>query len=379
MRTVQPAYRLVTTRQQLVDVIRDAETSPRIAVDTEANSRHRYPERVCLVQLATERGVYVIDAVALPDLSRLGSVLADTRIEKVLHGADYDIRGLSRDWGFEFRNLFDTYVAARLLGRERVGLSALLQEVIEIEIPKDPRLQKHDWSRRPLSERAIDYAAADVRHLAPLRDALAASLHSLGRAQWAAEEFARLEEVRHVPMSLDDYLFSLKESRGLDDRGLAVLRALVEYRDAEARRLNRPPSYILSNAALGAIAVDSGAEAQHMASVPRRFADDVRKAVARGKGGPPLRRPAGEPSRRLSREETAAIRRRLRSLKEWRVKEADALAIDPALVWPMSSIERLARRPSALDEERESREVRHWQFALGAERLRELLASLDRG
>ena len=148
----------------------------------------------------------------------------------------------------------------------------------------------------------------------PLRDALAASLHSLGRAQWAAEEFARLEEVRHLPMSLEDYLFSLKESRGLDSRGLAVLRALVEYRDAEARRLNRPPSYILSNAALGAIAADSGAEAQQIACVPRRFADDVRKAVARGKsaghryGGPQVsqagacrerrRLPSGDASRR---------------------------------------------------------------------------------
>ena len=329
------------------------------------------------MQLATERGVYVIDAVALPDLSLLGPVLANARIEKVLHGADYDIRGLSRDWGFEFRNLFDTYVAARLLGRERVGLSALLEEVLEIEIPKDPHLQKHDWSRRPLSERAIDYAAADVLHLASLRDALAASLHSLGRAQWAAEEFARLEEVRHLPLSLDDYLFSLKESRGLDGRGLAVLRALLEYRDAEARRLNRPPSYILSNAALGAIAADSSAEAQPIASVPRRFAAEVRKAVARGTGAPPLRRPAGEPRRRLSREETVAIRRRLTSLKEWRVKEAATLAIDPALVWPMSSIERLARRPGTLDAERESREVRDWQFALSAERLRQLLASLD--
>ena len=178
--------------------VRELALEHRFALDTEANSRHRFPERVCLLQAATAGQTYVLDPLAVPDLPGLGAVLADPSIEKVLHGADYDLRGLNRDWGFTLRNAYDTDIAARFAGQERTGLSALLEEILGINIPKKAALQKSDWTRRPLSDDALAYAASDVAHLLELRDALDRRLIDLGRSSWAAEEFARLEEVRHT-------------------------------------------------------------------------------------------------------------------------------------------------------------------------------------
>jgi ribonuclease D len=171
-------YTLVTDYAEFLDLCRRLERSARVAVDTEANSMHHYPERVCLVQVATPDATHLLDPLALRDLTPLGAVLANPGVLKLLHGADYDIRGLNRDWGLTVANLFDTHVAARILGRERLGLAALLQELLDIEIPKDRKIQRADWSKRPLDDHALQYAAADVCHLFSLHDALT------GYARW---------------------------------------------------------------------------------------------------------------------------------------------------------------------------------------------------
>ena len=364
MTTALPArYTFVDGYAAFLDVCRELERSERIAIDTEADSMHHYPERVCLVQAATPQSTYLLDSLALGDLSPLASVLAGRSSLKLLHGADYDIRGLNRDWGLTVANLFDTYVAGRFLGMERVGLAALLQELLGIEIPKERRIQRADWSKRPLDDEALGYAAADVCHLFALHDVMAERLRALGRLAWVEEECARLTEVRHTPQDLAATVLSLPESRKMDGRQRAVLLALYRYREAEARRLDRPPSHVLPPKALAEIAANpSGRPEAHGALTPgqaRRFGRGVRAAVAEGLGGPPLERPAPvtPPRGRPTRGQT----KKLAALKAWRQSAAKELGIEAGLVWPLRSLERLAREPGTFTEELRSTEVRGWQ------------------
>ena len=201
---LSPTYSLITDYQQFLDLCSTLERCDRIAIDTEADSMHHYPERVCLVQVATPESTYLLDPLALVDLSPLGPALSSPRVLKLLHGADYDVRGLNRDWGLTFTNLFDTHIAARFLGLERVGLAALLLDVLGIDIPKDRRIQRADWSKRPLDDRALEYAAADVCYLFDLHDILTERLQELGRMEWVREECERQCEVRHTPQDLRD-------------------------------------------------------------------------------------------------------------------------------------------------------------------------------
>ena len=159
------AAETVTTTERLTEVVRRASRSRVVCLDIESNGLHRYPERVCLVQLASEGSVFLIDPIATPDMSSLGGLLSDPSVEKVLHSADYDLRSLDRDWGFRISNLFDTSVAAAFLGSTSLGLAAVLQEYLGVQIPKSRRLQRADWTVRPLSEEARLYAASDVLHL----------------------------------------------------------------------------------------------------------------------------------------------------------------------------------------------------------------------
>jgi len=358
-----PSYILVTDQRQLTDVCHTLSQATRIAVDTEADSMHHYPEQVCLVQVATPEQAYLIDPLAIHDLSPLAPVLAGKGIQKLLHGADYDIRGLNRDWGLVFNNLFDTHIAARFLGLERVGLAALIQDILGIEIPKDKRIQRADWSKRPLNDEALGYAAADVTHLFALQDSLEEKLRLLGRTAWVAEECQRQVEVRYTPPDPIAAVFAMKESRGLDGRALAVLSALYDFRELQARRLDRPPAYILSAAAMGLIAAAPDTPLEKLSTlssgVVRRFGRGIRSAVRRGIEGPPLERPAPQYPPR-ARPSTAQVKR-LASLKVWRTNEAKTLAVDPSIVWPMRSLERLAREPGTLAEEQRSPEVRSWQ------------------
>ena len=356
-------YELVTETARFLDVCRALERSSRIAVDTEADSMHHYPERVCLVQVATPEATYLLDPLALRDLSPLAPVLANPGVLKLLHGADYDIRGLNRDWGLTFTNLFDTHIAGRFLGLERVGLAGLLQDLLNVEIPKDRKIQRADWSKRPLDDEALQYAAADVHHLFALHDAMVERLRTRGRLPWVEEECRRLTEVRYTPQDLPATVLALPESRKLDSRQRAVLLALYRFREAQARRIDRPPSHVLPPAALAAVAADPAAPLEAASGMniklAKRYGQGIRSAVREGLSGPPLVRPA--PTLPPRGRPTQSQLRRLLALKAWRSTEAKALGVDVSLVWPMRSLERLARDPETLPDELGAPEVRAWQ------------------
>ena len=160
---------------------------PLVAVDTEAASFHRFVDRIYLIQLSSRRETAIIDPLTVDDVSALGAMLADPAVEVVFHDADYDLRILDRDYGFHARHLFDTRIAAHLLGEPAVGLAALLEKHVGVTL--DKKYQRADWSRRPLPPEMLEYAATDTRYLLALREQLRAALEARGRLSWAEEEF----------------------------------------------------------------------------------------------------------------------------------------------------------------------------------------------
>lgn len=370
---------LVVTSAELVLAAKDLARESRIALDTESNGFFRYPERICLVQAATSRRVFLIDPLAVEDVSPLGLLIEDPSIEKVLHGADYDLRSLDREWGIRVRSLYDTGVAAHFAGMTRLGLGVVLEEALGRTIPKEKRLQRADWSIRPLSDEALTYAAEDVAHLAELREVLSTRLAALEREEWVKEELARLSEVRYVPSDPETAFMSMKGAGALDGRGLAVLRALWVLREDLARKQGRPPFRLIPEQALLHLAQDPAADLDAVPGlgpyVIRRWGKPLRQALEEGQAAPQVVRPR-LPRERVSAAEMARRVAALKGLKAWRTEEGTRLELDPALVWPMATLERLARVPASLEAEVNSPEVRTWQRVHIAPRLREWMKSM---
>ena len=204
---------MITTAEDLARLLDRLGRERRIACDTEAASFHRYVDRIYLIQVSSDTETALIDPLALSDLTLLGQLLARADLEVVFHDADYDLRALDRDYGFHAQRVFDTRVAAQLLGEPGVGLAALLLQYFGVHM--DKKLQRADWSIRPLTPEMITYAAEDTRYLTRLRDVLADRLHTVGRLGWAEEEFARLEALRWTAPPQDDAYLRLKGAKTL--------------------------------------------------------------------------------------------------------------------------------------------------------------------
>jgi len=366
---------IVSRPAQLDVAVQGMAGSRAIVLDTESNSFHHYPEQICLIQIATRHKVYIIDTISLKELDLLKEVLVDDSIKKVIHGADYDIRSLDRHYGFRIRNLFDTSIAARFTGITQFGLAALTRDLLGITINKSKRLQRADWGRRPLSAEALEYAATDVRHLLALRETLDQRLRTLGRVAWVAEECAKVEEIRYATPNLDIAYLSVKGTKHLDGRGLAVLQSLLLFREEEARRQHRPPFFVLPDAALIFLAASPEAALSEVPGLGqtglKRFGQGLQQALRNGITAPSIHRP-----RTRSVHTTRAQLRRLSRLKEWRKSLASSLSLDPSLLWPLTSLEQLARAPDTLSSELASDNIRHWQHSVIAASLHAYLKSI---
>jgi ribonuclease D len=352
---------LLTTTDQVLALSPVLSQENMVAIDTESDSRHRYPEKVCLIQIATSKKVYLIDTLSIVDLTPIGDLLRDPNVVKVIQGADYDIRCLDRQWSFRIRNIFDTSIAARFAGMKKFGLSSLTESLIGVQIEKDARLQKSDWSRRPFTSESLNYAATDVWYLSAIRKALEEKLDALKRNSWVTEECSRLEQIRYVPTDPDIAFLSVKGVSKLDGQERAIFRRLYTVREAEARRRNRPPYYVLSHESLVQLASNPDTHFSEIRQLRGEangpLGSLLRSALRAGIADPPLTAPKHTRKTAL----TPVEMERLRRLKEWRTDEANALGMEPSLVWPMISLERLARAPGSLAIEIENPEVRHWQ------------------
>lgn len=317
-----------------------------LALDSESDSLYHHFEKVCLLQLATERGdACLIDTLALRDLSALAPLLADPSVLKVLHGADYDVTTLKRDFGLRFAGLFDTMIAARFLGLPGVGLQALARSELGIELSKDS--QKDDWSRRPLTPVQEAYALADVRHLIELQRRLAERLREKGRLDWVLEEcegVAGLDAARRR-RDPDAYL-AIKGAGQLPRRGLAVLRELHSWRERQAEATDRPPFKILPNETLLRLAAHPPRSASELARgrlLPPRLkaqAPALFEAVSRALAAPEAELPYAPVHQRPTLP--PLVRRRIEALREWRTAEAARLELDVSLLLPQRLLERVA-------------------------------------
>jgi len=346
-----------------------------VAFDLESNSFFGYPERVCLVQIGIPGQTYIIDPINLEGINPLGDLLRDDSITKVLHAGDYDVRSLDRDWGFRICNLFDTHIAAAFIGLKRLGLAAVLQDVMDITITKEKSIQRQDWARRPLNTESLNYATGDVLYLIELQDVLASKISELGRTSWVNEEFTRQSNIKYSPPDLENAVFRVKGSRELDGQGLAVLKRLLHYRDQKARAADLPPFKVIPDSTLLTISSTTEADLRKVKGLGRfgrqPLLTELKEAINEGLTALPLTRPNRPNAPRLTAAQRTESRERLKILKTWRAGLGYQLQLDPALLWPAVSLERIARNLSSLEDEMESPEVRGWQAAEFGESLGE--------
>lgn len=350
--------RLVDCREELDALLVAVRAAEWVAMDTEADSLHAYPEKLCLLQLSLPGRDELVDPLAGLDLRPLMGALDGRRL--ILHGADYDLRLLYRTYGFVPVAVFDTMLAARLLGYSALGLDKLVGKFLGVHLEKGH--QRANWGRRPLTARMAEYARNDSRHLKPLADRLEAELQARGRAAWHREACDRLLRDASQPRSEDpDAVWRVSGASRLDRRGLAVLREVWRWREREARAASLPPFFILPHEALIGVsqaAVDGSSLAGHL---PARWSDArrerLRVAVDRAlelpeSECPKHKRPSG---RRL----TVAERVRHLELTRRRDRQAQALQLDPSVLASRAQLLSLA-----LDESDAGNELMAWQREL---------------
>jgi len=341
-----------------------------LAVDTEGASFHRFVDRIYLLQLSTRDRHAILDPLALSaDVLRpLGAMLEDASVLKVFHDADYDLRLLQSDYGWHVRNIFDTRIAAQLLGFQSFGLAALLDRYFGVKL--DKKHQRADWSMRPLSDDMLRYAAQDTRYLLELRDRLNEELRSKGRLEWAHEEFARLEGTKWPEDDAGNAFLRIKGARDLSRRELAVLRELVPWRDDVARAKDRATFRVIGNEQLLEIAraqPRTREELSRIRGVSRGIfedrGDEILAAVGRGQLVPEADLPKFPKAPRWDRD--PKFDERVAALKTVRDRVAQELQLDPGVLGARERLEAVARKnPKTREELGEIAELRRWQIGV---------------
>lgn len=315
---------------------------PRFAMDTESNSMHAYFEKVCLVQISIPDLDALIDPLAV-DIAPMGPLLADASIEKVLHGADYDVLCLKRGYGFVIENLFDTMLAARVLGWPKYGLAAILEDRFGHRLNK--KYQRYDWGLRPIDDNARAYAAEDTRWLLDLRGEQFAELQERERLDEALHAFERQTRVEPRELGFDPAGFwRIKGARDLDPQGQAVLEALYRFRDDVSRALDRPYFRVLGDPVmlhLSRARPDSIDALGKVKGLPRpllrRRGHELLQAIERGMTAEPPTRP-----RRGEHRPPKAVTERYELLRSWRKDVAAQRGVEPDIVLAKSSLMALA-------------------------------------
>ncbi|MEP6936945.1 MAG: HRDC domain-containing protein [Chthoniobacterales bacterium] len=337
---------MIADDAQLAALLPLLQSVDRVAVDTEADSLHCYQEKLCLMQLSFAGGDYLVDPLSPADLSPLASVLVAKEI--VLQGADFDLRLLRRSLNFTARRVFDTVIAARLLGIREFSLAALVLRYFGVTLAKGS--QKANWARRPLTAQMAEYAMNDTRYLLPLAEKLEAELGDRGRIEWfrqsceKALEQAALDRVRE-----DDEVWRIGGSGALRGVAAAVLRALWRWRDGEARAVDRPAFHILQNHLLIAAAEDFAAgkspDFRHFSPRRRRaFVDAAEGALQLAESEWPQRRP------RLGVRPTPEMERRGDELRRRRDAAAHELGIESAFIAPRAAVDAIAADVARADD-----------------------------
>ena len=349
---------VIDTDEKLAAFLAATRAASWVALDTEADSLHAYPEKLCLIQISTTSGDELIDPLARINLNPLLKAL--TVHELIMHGADYDLRLFRKHHQFVPETIFDTMLAARLLGQQQFSLTHLVAHYLGVMLEKGS--QKANWARRPLTERMERYARNDTHYLKPLSDRLRSELRDKARLEWHRESCARLitDCARNPEVNLD-LAWRVKGSQALSRPALAILRELWHWRETEAVAAHLPPYFILSHELLIELstkAVDSHPiEPLLPARLSYRRRSGLVKAIQRGLGLPPHKHP--EPLQRANRRPTDQERRRFRELERRRNAHAAQLGVDPTLIASRTALSDLSR-----NWDRHAPELMSWQREL---------------
>jgi len=357
--------RIIDKTTDLEKTARSLEKENAVAVDLEADSMYHYQEKVCLIQIATKKISVVIDPLAIKDLSSLKPLFSNPVIQKIFHGADYDIRSLYRDFDIQINNLFDTELACRFLGIKETGLQAVLKKLFKIDI--DKKYQKKDWSKRPLPEEMITYASKDVIYLLPLARMLIRRLEKTGRLAWVLEECEDLSKVRSELPNNAPLFNRFKGAGRLKTRSLAVLEALLQFRKHIAKKKDRPLFKIIGNDPLMQIATARPVTLRRLKGINAlsekqisMYGKDLIQVVAEA-----LKTPESELPVYPSNNSTVlpnGVSARIKALKAWRVSKARALEIDPGMLCNNALITAIAiQNPRDTESLEKVKEMKRWQ------------------
>lgn len=331
---------MIDTEEKLEGLLPALRAAPWIALDTEADSLHAYPEKLCLLQISSEGVEALVDPLAPIQLAPLLKIFHDHQL--IMHGADYDLRLLRKAFDFKPTAIFDTMLAARLIGIREFGLGNLVQKYLGVKLEKGP--QKADWARRPLTPRMEEYARNDTRFLKPLADLLRQELEHKGRLKWHSEACRRLVEECSIVRTADpDLVWRVKGSYHLGPPALAVLRELWHWREKEAVASNKPPYFILQPDTMIAISIAAVEGRSVEPLIPKRFSprrqSTLIKAVQKGVHSPDKPQLIRTTHYRQSAEE----KRRYHELEKKRNKRAHDLGIDPTIIASRADLVQLAR------------------------------------
>jgi ribonuclease D len=370
-------YNIIENSSQLAHLVSKIENETAIGVDLEADSMYHFKEKVCLIQMATANINVVIDPLVIKDLSALKPIFKRKDIQKIFHGADYDVRSLFRDFKIKINNLFDTELASRFLGSPETGLEAVLKKKFAVSL--DKKYQRKDWSKRPLPRAMVAYAAEDARYLLPLAQDLATELTAKGRLSWVHEECQILSNVRPNTNDVQPLYVNFKGAGKLDPRSLAFLEALLQCRQEIARKKDRPLFRIIGSRSLLDLANTRPINLKQLektgALSPKQIGMYGRQVLVAMNSAFKIA-PKDLPvyPRRKALRVPAAAAERVKYLRKWRDRQAKKLSIDPSLILTKLLISTLAvQRPLKLTDLSRIKEIKKWQIREFGEEILEVL------
>ena len=331
---------MIDTDEKLAGFLPRLAEADWIAVDTEADSLHAYPEKLCLLQISIAGADELLDPLSSMNLKPALEILRAH--EMILHGADYDLRLLRKCCGFVPSAIVDTMLASRLLGGREFGLTHLVAKHLGVALEKGP--QKANWARRPLTERMANYAHNDTRYLKPLADILLAQLKEKGRLSWHQETCARLvADCAQIRPNDPDLIWRVKGSHQLSPSALGILREIWHWRETEAVEANKPPYFVLAPEVMVRLAVAAVESRDLNELLPRHFwprrRERLLEAIKHGLGIESLPRIL----RHKSTRQTETEKRRMEELEKRRDARAAELELDPTLIASRAMLVLLAR------------------------------------
>jgi ribonuclease D len=356
----KPTPLLVYTPKALRQMITQLRKRVYFALDTESDSLYSYQGRVCLIQISAPDGDgsgmvdYLVDPLRLDDVTPLGDLLADAGHEVVMHAADNDMLTLFRSYGFTFARIFDTQLAARILGWKQVGLAAILEK--NFGLVSDKRMQRTDWGKRPLTPQQIAYAVMDTHYLLPLRDQLVDELKASDRWEEAQDAFAMLAAADQSLRQTDERTFwGMRATRDVEREQHGVLEALWQWREETARIANRPPFKVVNDSVLIAMTQQQPQSLDAMRAVEglsdlqvRRYGAAMLAALNSGRTRPLPPLPNGDSRADHLIEKPAQAR--YDALRRWRTETARQRGVDPDIVLPNSTLLAIAQLNPATPE-----------------------------